>query len=190
MKHKFWTIPNSLSILRVLLVIPALMALFSGNPEGKWWALFWMGLAVLTDKLDGDIARWMHAESEWGRILDPLADKVGVGAVAIALLVKGWIPLWFVLVLLLRDLLILAGGLVLRKKTGEVVPSNTAGKWAVGVLAGTLIWALVDASSPYLPICLGLSLAMVLVSTAGYVKRFVTIMRTPSPSPSPVGDGE
>lgn len=184
MKHEFWTIPNCLSILRVLLVVPFLFFIFSGNPDGKWWGLLCLGLAVLTDKLDGDIARWMHCESEWGRILDPLADKIGVAAVAIAMLMKGWIPLWFVLVLLLRDLLILAGGLILRKKTGEIVPSNMAGKWAVGVIAGTLIWALVDSSSPYLPACFGLSLTMVFLSTMGYVKRFISIIRT-----HPVGRG-
>jgi cardiolipin synthase (CMP-forming) len=190
MKPEFWTIPNVLSILRVVFVVPAVVTLFSANPDGRWWALFWIGLAVLTDKLDGDIARWTHTESEWGRILDPLADKVGIAVVAIAMLVKGLMPLWFVLVLLLRDLLILAGGLILKKKTGQIVPSNMAGKWAVGVIAGTLIWALVDASSPYLPVCFGLSLAMVLVSTVGYVKRYISIIGTHPPSPSLSREGE
>jgi cardiolipin synthase (CMP-forming) len=178
MKHKFWTIPNVLSILRVVLIVPFLVVIFSDAPNARWWGLFWLALAMLTDKLDGDIARWLHSESEWGRILDPLADKLGVAAVAIVLLVKGWIPLWFVAVLLLRDLVILIGGLVIRKRTGEIVPSNMAGKWAVGVIAGTLVWALVDSSSPYLPYCFALSVIMVGVSTWGYATRFMTIIKT------------
>jgi len=137
----------------------------------------WLGLAVLTDKLDGDLARWLHCESEWGRILDPLADKIGVAAMGIALVVKGWIPLWFVVVLLLRDLLILVGGIILRSKTGQVVPSNMAGKWAVGVIAGTMVWAYIDSASPFVPYCIGLSLVMVAVSTIGYAKRFMEITK-------------
>ncbi len=177
MRREFWTIPNALSILRILLVLPFLAAIFSSGADARWWALFWMGLGVLTDKLDGDVARWTHSESEWGRILDPLADKVGVGAVALALLIKGWLPLWFVVVLLFRDTVILIGGLVIKQKTGEVIPSNMAGKWAVGVIGGTLIVAIVDYTTPFLSYCIGLSLAMVALSTAGYLKRFVQIMR-------------
>jgi cardiolipin synthase (CMP-forming) len=176
MKRDFWTIPNALSILRVILVLPFLEAIFSGRADARWWGVFWLFLASLTDKLDGDIARWLHQESEWGRILDPLADKIGVGMVAVALLVKGWLPIWFVAVLLLRDLIILLGGIVIKRKTGEVVPSNMTGKWAVGVIAVTLITAIIDETTPFLPVFMGLSLVMVALSTAGYVKRFVQIM--------------
>jgi len=177
MKRDLFTIPNALSVLRILLVLPFLEAVFSGRADGRWWGLFWLGLAMLTDKLDGDIARWTHTESEWGRILDPLADKIGVALVALALLLKGWLPLWFVGVLLLRDLLILAGGIVIKRKTGEVVPSNMAGKWAVGVIAGTLIVAIIDSTTPWLSVCIGMSLVMVALSTVGYAKRFMEIMK-------------
>jgi len=176
MKRDLWTIPNALSVLRVLLVLVFLVEIFSDRTNARWWGFFWLALAAVTDKLDGDLARWLHAESEWGRILDPLADKIGVALVAVALLVKGWLPLWFVAVLLLRDLLILIGGLLIKRKTGEVVPSNMAGKWAVGVIAVTLLLTLIDDTIPFLPVCMGLSLVMVAVSTAGYVKRFNEIM--------------
>lgn len=180
MKGDLLTIPNALSVLRILLILPFLEAVFSSRADARWWGVFWIGLATLTDKLDGDIARWLHCESEWGRILDPLADKVGVAAVAVALLVKGWLPLWFVAVLLLRDLIILMGGLVIKKKTGEIIPSNTAGKWAVGVIGGTLVVAVIDNTMPFLSMCIGLSLAMVALSTAGYIKRFINIMHRPT----------
>jgi cardiolipin synthase (CMP-forming) len=177
MKRDLFTVPNALSVLRMLLTVPFLMAIFSASPDGRWWSLLWLGLAMLTDKLDGDIARWTHTESEWGRILDPLADKIGVAIVAVALLVKGWIPLWFVAVLLLRDLLILIGGLVIKRATGEVVPSNMAGKWAVGVIAGTLLIAIIDNTTQLLPYCIGLSIVMVALSTVGYGKRFLELMQ-------------
>lgn len=192
MKRDLFTIPNALSILRMLLIVPFFAAIFSGSDDGRWWALGWLGLAMLTDKLDGDIARWTHTESEWGRILDPLADKIGVAAVAVALLLKGWVPLWFVAVLLLRDLLILIGGLIIKRKTGEVVPSNMAGKWAVGVISGTLVVAIIDSTWPGLSVCMALSLLMVAVSTAGYAKRFAAIVKTLPLAPPPLtreGDG-
>ncbi len=176
MKRDLWTIPNALSVLRVLLVLVFLVTIFSGRPDARWWGVFWLVLAALTDKLDGDLARWLHAESEWGRILDPLADKVSLAAIAVALLVKGWLPLWFVAVLLLRDLLILFGGILIKRKTGEIVPSNTAGKWAVVVIAITMFTAIIDSTTPFLSVCMGLSLLMVALSTASYVKRFVEIM--------------
>ena len=180
MKRDLLTIPNALSALRVLLIIPFIEVIFSNRPYARWWGLFWMVLAALTDKLDGELARKLHCETEWGRILDPLADKIGVGAVAIALLVKQWLPAWFVIVLLARDLVILAGGLIIKKSTGEIVPSNMDGKWAVGIIALTLTAALLDNSSPVVGFCIAASLVMVAMSTAGYVKRFVQIIHSVS----------
>ena len=64
--------------------------------------------------------------------------------------------------------------------TGEIVPSNMAGKWAVGIIALTLTAALLDNSSPVVGFCIAASLVMVAMSTAGYVKRFVQIIHSVS----------
>lgn len=178
MKRDFWTIPNALSLLRLLLSIPFAYVMLADVPDARWWAIGIIVLGVITDKLDGDIARWLHCESEWGRILDPLADKVAVAVMALVLLWLGLIPAWFVVLLLARDLLILAGGVYLRKRTGEVLPSNTAGKWAVGVIGFTLLFALIDATMPIVTIGIVLSVVMVVVSTTGYAQRFLTAIRT------------
>lgn len=178
MKREFWTIPNALSLLRLLLALPFTYVLLAGVPGARWWAVGIIVCGVITDKLDGDVARWLHCESEWGRILDPLADKVAVATMALVLLWLGLVPAWFVVLLLVRDLLILAGGLYVRKLTGEVLPSNTAGKWAVGVIGFTLLFALIDNSMLIVPIGTWLSVVMVVISTAGYVQRFLTVIRT------------
>lgn len=177
MKREVFTIPNLLSLSRVLLVILFALVMLVPDPPSRWWGLGILLLAALTDKLDGMLARRMHEETEWGRILDPLADKLGIAAVAIVLLCLKWLPFWFVALLLGRDLLILAGGLIVRRKTREVLPSNIAGKWAVGVFAATLIFIVVDAP-PWL-VCIGIwtSVTMVFVSTIGYVRRFAEVMR-------------
>ncbi len=178
MRRDFWTIPNALSLLRLVLVVPFTWVMVTGIPDARWWAVAIVALGVLTDKLDGDIARWLHCESEWGRILDPLADKVAVAAMALVVLWLHLIPAWFVALLLARDILILAGGLIVRKRTGEILPSNMAGKWAVGVIGFTLLFALIDATMPIVTIGIWLSVIMVAVSTAGYAKRFLSVIRT------------
>ncbi len=178
MKREFWTIPNALSMLRLLLAVPFAYVMLADVPGARWWAVGIIVLGVITDKLDGDIARWLHCESEWGRILDPLADKVAVAVMALVLLWLGLVPAWFVLLLLIRDVLILAGGLYLRRRTGEVLPSNTAGKWAVGVIGFTLLFALIDNTMLIVPIGTWLSVIMVVISTTGYVQRFLTVIRT------------
>lgn len=178
MKREFWTIPNALSLLRLFLAVPFTYVMIAGIPHARWWAVGIIVLGVITDKLDGDIARWLHCESEWGRILDPLADKVAVAAMALVLLWLGLVPAWFVVLLLARDVLILAGGMYVRTRTGEILPSNIAGKWAVGVIGFTLLLALIDNTMLIVTIGTWLSVAMVAISTVGYFQRFLSVIRT------------
>ncbi len=177
MKREIFTIPNLLSFSRVLLIVPFVLVMLVPGAPARWWGVGILLLATLTDKLDGMAARSMNQETELGRILDPLADKLGVAAVAVVFLYLTWLPLWFVALLLVRDLLILTGGLIVRRKTGEVLPSNTAGKWSIGVFAATLLFVLIDAPSWLLSIGIWASVTMVLVSTIGYARRFKEVMR-------------
>jgi cardiolipin synthase (CMP-forming) len=177
MKRDLFNIPNLLSISRVFLVLLFALVMLVPEPPARLWGLGILLMAALTDRLDGMLARSMHQETEWGRILDPLADKLGVGIVAIVLLSKGWLPFWFVALLLGRDLIILTGGLFIRRKIGEVLPSNIIGKWAVGVFAATLIFIVAGAPDWLVLVGIWTSVAMVLVSTIGYVRRFAGVMR-------------
>jgi len=173
MKREFLTVSNLLSVSRALLVIPfAVVMLPPGPPERVTGAIF-LALAALTDKLDGVFARKFHQETEWGRILDPLADKVGVAAVALILLRLGDIPLWFVAALLSRDLLIFAGGMYIKATRGMVLPSNQTGKWAVGVVSVVLFLGIVGAPPSVIAPFLWASAAVLLASFLLYAKRFV-----------------
>ena len=152
MKREFLTASNLLSLSRAILVIPfALVMLVPAEPQRIWGGVL-LFAAMLTDKFDGVLARKLHQETEWGRILDPLADKVGVASVAIVLLLLGDIPLWFVVALLVRDAAIFAGGLYIRARTGVVLPSNQAGKWAVGIVGVTLMVALLKVFPAGMPL--------------------------------------
>ncbi|MCK5571990.1 MAG: CDP-alcohol phosphatidyltransferase family protein [Bacteroidetes bacterium] len=178
MKRDFLTLSNLLSILRILLAIPFAAVMLSSVPSAPVWGCFLLGLGVLTDRLDGYFARRYDQETEWGRILDPLADKIGIAVVALVLLILGRIPLWFVAVIVARDLLILAGGIYLKARTGKVLPSNRLGKWAVGVIAVALFLALLDIAPAIQVVLMVTTLIMLLVSLLLYVRRLIEVLRT------------
>lgn len=102
-------------------------------------ALFIILIAVSTDALDGYVARIRNEVSEFGKIIDPLADKVAVGIVVVLLTYFGDIPLWFALTILGRDVIIFVAGLYIKAKTGIILPSLMSGKVAVSILALTLV---------------------------------------------------
>lgn len=77
--------------------------LFSSGPFGKIWALFYFVLASLTDYWDGAIARRRHEESQFGKLMDPIADKLLTLSAFINFWLLGLIPLWMAAVVLARD---------------------------------------------------------------------------------------
>ena len=178
MKREFLTVPNLLSLSRVVLLIPFIAVLYSSIPHREVWGLGLLFLAALSDRYDGILARRMRLESEWGRIVDPLADKIGAGVVALVLVLRGYIPVWFLAVIVARDLLIVAGGIHIKRTTGEVLPSNTAGKWAMGVVFLALCGGLMEVPAPLMEILLAASVIMLGVSLVHYLRRFIQVIRS------------
>ena len=175
--NKFLTVPNLLSILRMVLVIPFLLVMLSSIPSATVWGAVLIAIAALTDKLDGVLARKYHQTSEWGRILDPLADKLALAAGVLVLLVLKLVPLWFAGLVFGRDLLILLGGLYLKSTRGTVLPSNEAGKWTVGFITLTVFLLLVRVDSLVTDIAMSATSVMLLVSFVLYVSRFVEVIK-------------
>ena len=134
-----------------------------------------MIIAALTDKIDGVLARKLHQTSEWGKIFDPLADKIALAACVIVLLLLQEIPPWFVIAVLLRDFLIFAGGMYIKATRGIILPSNETGKWTVGILALTLFGLVIGIPAPLSDTMMFASLAMIIMSFVLYVKRFVEV---------------
>jgi cardiolipin synthase (CMP-forming) len=96
----------------------------------------------VTDLLDGYLARRLNQISELGKIIDPLADKLAVGAIAILMFINGLIPLWFILIVLVRDVLILVFGLYLKSRKKIVLMSNYPGKIAVFTIGLSLVFSM------------------------------------------------
>lgn len=135
MADRVWTISNGISVARVFFLIPLAYCLFGDFESHRLWAGGVIVAGTITDFLDGYLARRFHHVSELGKIVDPLADKIAVGALGIFLVVLGDIPLWYLVVVLTRDVLILVGGMYIKMKKNIVAQSNWPGKVAVNAIA-------------------------------------------------------
>ncbi|NCA68740.1 MAG: CDP-alcohol phosphatidyltransferase family protein [Sphingobacteriia bacterium] len=102
-------IPNTISVLRILAVIPIVMLLIVGE---YGWAMVLFAVAGASDALDGFLAKHYGWRSRLGGILDPAADKALLLSCFLVLGWQGLIPPWLVLAVLLRDLVIVSGALI------------------------------------------------------------------------------
>jgi len=130
LEDRVFTLPNALSLLR-LFMVPLVVALLLARSDALGAAFF--VLAAATDFLDGRIARRV-GPTRLGRILDPLADRLMLSSVAVVLAVRDLLPAWAVAILVGRDLLALAGSLVV----GTKIRVNRVGKAATAVLMGAV----------------------------------------------------
>lgn len=142
-----------------------------------WWIMMLVLLAIATDYFDGRVARWSDTVSDWGKVLDPLADKIGGGLVVAALAFNGALPLWFLFTLAVRDLCILGGGAILKHKTGQIVLSLWSGKVAVTGVAITSLAALLKADAPVLEFCIWTTVVLLSYSFFRYFIRFFALLR-------------
>ncbi len=96
-------IPNILSLSRVV-ISPIFYVLFlSGNLDLIGWSLVLFTVGAITDYFDGWLARKMKVTSAWGKFFDPLADKFLTSSAFLAFVALGIIPLWMVLIVIIRD---------------------------------------------------------------------------------------
>jgi len=175
--RQFLTLSNILSILRVLLCIPFVLIMFSQMSSARIWGAVVMVIAALTDKLDGVLARKLHQTSEWGKILDPLADKIAVATVGLVLLGLELLPLWFVCIAIARDTLILLGGVYVKAQYGILLPSNEIGKWTVGIVSLLLFLLVIDVQGILPDLFLAASTFLLVASFGLYVRRFIAIVQ-------------
>ena len=137
---RYFTLANVISMLRIVLTIPAVW-LFATD---KWeWGLVILGVCVISDWLDGFVARKNHEVSDFGKFIDPLADKVVAAGMLILMVLRMDFPLWFLIILILRDGSIYTMKRIFYKRSGIVTGANIAGKLFILVLtiAGVL-WLL------------------------------------------------
>ncbi|MBN1396828.1 MAG: CDP-diacylglycerol--glycerol-3-phosphate 3-phosphatidyltransferase [Bacteroidetes bacterium] len=103
---KFFSPPNQLTFLRILLTPVFLVFLFSQDTEMRQWSLVIFILAAVTDWYDGWIARRWGYVTRWGTFFDPLADKILTSAALIAYVYLGLVEAWMVWIIVIRDIII------------------------------------------------------------------------------------
>jgi cardiolipin synthase len=129
--RRLLTVPNALSLLR-LTTVPVFVALFVTDRTEAAVILYAVG--AWTDFFDGYIARRTGSVTEFGKLLDPLADRVFIVALAVALVATDVLPLWVALVVVVRDVLVLSLFPILEKKGIERIQVNFTGKTATASL--------------------------------------------------------
>ncbi len=164
-------VPNALTILRLGL-IPVFVILILGGDEGySWPAALVFAAAGITDQVDGFLARRWRVESQFGKVADPLADRLMIDAAVLLLWVEGRLPFVALAVVLARDALLL-GGYKLVVPRGYDFEVNRLGKLATWVLYASLAFTMVTHDGTQWPLWLfwtGLGLA--LLAAAQYVLK-------------------
>jgi len=165
-------LPNALTLLRFFL-IPVLVVLLIRQRYDVAFAVFF--ISALSDLADGIIARNWNARTRFGEIADPLADKMTMLAVTLTLAVQGFLPLWLVAVIVLRDLVIVGGAVAYHFAVGhyDMAPSKIS-KVNTAIEFLTLAMVLGDSAALIraghtLPALFALLLATIAASGAQYV---------------------
>ena len=164
-------IPNALTILRLIL-IPVFVVLMIRSDDGySWPAALVFAAAGVTDQVDGWLARRWHVESRFGKVADPLADRLMIDAAVIMLWVEDRLPLVALAVILARDVL-LVGGYKLVVPRGDDFEVNFVGKLATGVLYAALALTRVTRAGTDWPLWLfWIGVALALLAAAQYVVK-------------------
>ena len=179
LKFKLKYIPNVLSCIRILMV-GVFIAVFT-VPQLEYKnhiCVFVFLLAGLTDVVDGFLARRFSWITTLGKILDPLADKLMQCTVLICLASAKMIGLWYIIPYILKELLMLYGGLFMMKKRKIVVVSNIFGKLAVAFFYAVICLVLLFSNGmiePWTNVICAISLSFTLVAFVVYLLDYFVI---------------
>jgi len=132
------TIPNALSFARIALI--PVFCWLSANERTRLWGILLFAVVVSTDWVDGYVARRTGRVTELGRILDPVADRLAIGAGLLTFAISGIFPFWAALLILVRDVAVLLGGAVLLWGRNIRVDVRPIGKIATFSLMVAIAW--------------------------------------------------
>ena len=163
-------LPNALTIVRFV-AIPVFVVLIVRDQDGPSWpAGIVFALAAVTDQLDGWLARRWRVESPFGKVADPLADRLMIDVCVVLLVAYDRLP-WVALVILLRDVLLI-GGYKLVVPRGYEFEVSLLGKIATWGLYASLALVLVTARDTWWPLALfWVSLSLAVVAGVQYLLK-------------------
>ena len=190
-KENMWNLPNVLTIIRVFLIIPFTVLLLGGQRG-------WFGknllvpdiladiifiIASLTDMLDGKIARRFGLVTNFGKFMDPLADKLLVCTAMIALIDMKRIPAWVVIIIIAREFII-SGFRLIAVENGKVIAASWWGKFKTTFQMIMVILMIVEPSLVLLgmpalvvDIIMYIALALTIVSLIDYLVKNRSVLK-------------
>ena len=177
-KQTLFTWSNFISFTRILVALPIVYLHYTNGQQVTWTITVLVIYGILSDFLDGYVARHNNEISEWGKILDPFADKFCAFILFLYVVYLGIIPLWFLILEVIRDFIIMSGSLYIRKLRGKVAMAVMSGKINVNVLG--LYWLAAffypEATAVHY-FLMGASLALMIFSFFDYLHRFDEIRK-------------
>ena len=185
-------LPNKLTIFRVILILPFVLLLLGGYHQWGWFVTAFGGIlkyvdyialgifivASLTDLIDGKIARKYNLVTNFGKFMDPLADKLLVCAALIALTEMGRIPSWVVIVIISREFII-NGFRTIAADNGVVIAASYWGKFKTTfqMIMVCLMIANFEALNVVTAIIMWIALVLTVVSLVDYLWKNKDVMK-------------
>ncbi len=173
-------LPNKLTIFRVILIIPFVIIMLSDflGDASKWVALAIFIIASLTDLLDGKIARKYNLITNFGKFMDPLADKLLVSAAMICLVEIGKIPSWIVIVIISREFII-SGFRLIASDNGVVIAASYWGKFKTVFQMVMVILMIADISQIQIltTVIMWVALVLTVISLIDYLIKNKDVMK-------------
>jgi CDP-diacylglycerol--glycerol-3-phosphate 3-phosphatidyltransferase len=166
-------VPNALTVVRILLVPVLVAVLLEATPGGSWIAAGVFALAAVTDTLDGYLARSQSSITTFGKVMDPIADKLLVAAALITLVSLDRLAPWVAMVIIAREFAV-SGLRVAAGVQGVVIPASRLGK-AKTITQVAAILALIaahDAGDLWVQALVYAAVATTLASGADYFLNF------------------
>jgi CDP-diacylglycerol--glycerol-3-phosphate 3-phosphatidyltransferase len=168
-------VPNVLTVLRILLVPVLVVALTTNTANGDTIAAVVFALAALTDGLDGYIARSRKSITTFGKVMDPIADKMLITAALIALVSLDRLDAWVAMVIIAREFAV-SSLRVAAAQQGAIIPASILGKIKT-VTQVVAVMALIAANDPHATWVDVLVGVMVLTTVASGVDYFLNVRR-------------
>ena len=171
-------LPNKLTVFRVILVVPFVVLLLGQyNLYTNWIAAVIFIIACLTDLLDGKIARKNNLVTNFGKFMDPLADKLLVSAAMICLIELGRIPSWVVVIIISREFII-SGFRLIASDNGIVIAASMWGKYKTVFQMTMVIMMLFNISALQIvtDIVMWIATILTIVSLVDYIFKNKSIL--------------
>ena len=173
-------LPNKLTVLRVLMVPFFVLFMLTdiGGAANKWIALAIFCIASLTDMLDGKIARARNLVTNFGKFMDPLADKLLVCSAMICMITTGQLAAWIVIIIIAREFII-SGFRLVAADAGIVIAASYWGKFKTVAQMAMIIVLIADFGGVFNVIgtvLIWVSLILTIVSLVDYVAKNMEVL--------------